>query len=277
MKTNKYKILVLSDLKESTNSTLKSTVNLAKMIGGDIVFFHVRKPTDVVERDNQLSAIRNINEKHIATDKVMQNITQPISEEYGVNINYKFSFGNVKHEIDNYIKESKPDIIVLGKKQPRKFKLLGDSITHHVLKNYSGVVVIASDTKALEPNTELSLGVLNGEEQIINIDFAKELIENSKKPLKSFKIIKNANVTYEKPVVNNKNIIEYVFEQGDNALNNLSKYVSMSNINLLFVDRTNNNNTNSSMMESDIQSVMDNYNISLLVCSGKLRYNAQIQ
>lgn len=38
MKKNKYKILVLSDLKKTTVSTLKSTVNLAKMIGGEVFF-----------------------------------------------------------------------------------------------------------------------------------------------------------------------------------------------------------------------------------------------
>ena len=67
MKNNRYKILVLSDLKDSTNSILKSSVSLAKMINGDVAFFHVKKATDVVENDSQLSAIRTINKLHTKT------------------------------------------------------------------------------------------------------------------------------------------------------------------------------------------------------------------
>src|SRR5690606_11069382 len=176
---NPYKILVLSDLKDSTDTTLKSTVSLAKMINGNINLFHVKKPTQIVDRENQLTAKRNINEKHTATHNKIKNIITPISSEFGIDINYDFSFGNVKNEIANYIKEQKPDIIVLGKRKPSRFKLLGDSITHFVLKNFNGVVMITSDVNALEPNSGVSLGVLNGVNENFNLAFADDLIGSS--------------------------------------------------------------------------------------------------
>jgi len=76
MKKNKnnYKILVLSDLKSTSNTTLKSTISLAKMIGGDIEFFHAKKPTDVVKNENQLSAMRAINANYNETDKKIRDL-----------------------------------------------------------------------------------------------------------------------------------------------------------------------------------------------------------
>lgn len=265
MKNNKYKILVLSDLKDSASTTLISTVSLANMIGGRIDFFHVKKPTDIVERDNQLSAIRSINEKHTVTKNKIQSIIDPITKEYGIDINYKFSFGNVKSEIEKYIKKSQPDIIVLGKRKSNLFKLVGDSITYFVLKNYNGVIMIAANTNALEPNRELSLGVLNGKEQTFNVAFAEDLMGYSQKPLKSFKIINNTTFSNETATISNNKTVEYAFEQGDNAFKNLSKYLIISNTNLLYVDRTERfTNDNKSIIDSDIQNVMDHLNVSLL-------------
>ena len=74
MKNNKYKILVLSDLKKSTSATLKTAVSLAKMIDGEIEFFHVKKPIDIVEKENQLSAIRTINENHTLIRKKIEKL-----------------------------------------------------------------------------------------------------------------------------------------------------------------------------------------------------------
>ncbi len=82
MKNNRYKILVLSDLKNSTNSTLKSSVSLAKMINGDVDFFHVKKATDIVEYESQLSAIRTINKLHTTTSTEIQHLIDTISKDY---------------------------------------------------------------------------------------------------------------------------------------------------------------------------------------------------
>ena len=50
------------------------------MIDGDIKFFHVKKPSDVVERESQLSAMRTINQEQIITGKKIQEALDPISK-----------------------------------------------------------------------------------------------------------------------------------------------------------------------------------------------------
>ena len=264
MKNNKYKILVLSDLKKSTSTTLKSSVSLAKMINGDIEFFYVKKPTEIVERESQLSAIRALNNEHNTTDKKIQKLIKPISKDYGIQINYKFSFGHVKNEIEKHIKAYKPDIIVLGKRQSKSFNFIGDNMANFVLKKHKGVVIIAAAENALEPNEKISLGVLNGIEKSFNIEFADDLMEYTQKPLKSFKIVNSSNTLKETQMPTDKKTVEYVFEQGDNAIENLSNYLSKNNINLLCMDRGEKKNKES-LVNSDIKDVINKLNVSLLV------------
>jgi len=271
MKDKKYKIVMLSDLKDATAMTLKSTISLAKMIAADIELFHVTKPTEIVERDNQLSAYRDINDKHVATEKKMKKLVDDASKFYGVQIHYKFSFGNVKDEIDKHIKQSHPDIIVLGKRKPKLMRFIGNSVTQFVLKNYQGTVMIAANKNPLEPNLELSLGVFNSVAQKLNIDFADQLMSHSHKPLKSFKIIQDSREIQDSkaPILNNR--VEYTFEQGTGAINNLSKYLSISKVNLLFIDRMDHTTgSNAKLIASDIQNIIDSLNVSLLLGNGKL-------
>jgi 4-hydroxy-3-methylbut-2-en-1-yl diphosphate synthase IspG/GcpE len=114
MKKNKYKIVVFSDLKDSLNSILESTLSLSKMINGDITLFHVKKASEVVNMENQLSAIRTINGDYLEMENRIKSIVDAFSKDYSMPIKYSFSIGNLKNEIAQYINEEKPDIIVLS-------------------------------------------------------------------------------------------------------------------------------------------------------------------
>ncbi|PKQ44988.1 universal stress protein [Confluentibacter flavum] len=270
---NKPKILVLSNLKNSTINILKSTISLAKMVDGDIQFFYVKKPTEIVEKDNQLSANRAINQEHNVIENKIQNLINPISKDYGVSINYSYSFGNVKNEIDKYITEHQPDIIVLGKKQSNSLSFIGDNITAFILKKYPGIVMIADNQNYLEPNKELSLGLLNNIEPSVNKDLLEHLISYTQEPIKSFKIIKNSNTFKETDITSDKKTIEYVFEHNDNTIKNLSNYLSINNINLLYMDRGNKNSKSKKrLLKSEINEVLKNLNVSLLL-TGNREYN----
>lgn len=261
-----YKILVLSDLKNSTVSTVKGAVSLAKMINGEIDFFHVKPPTDIVVTDNQLSANRVINEEQLAITKKIQKILKPISKEHDININPTFTFGNVKREIGKHIKVHQPDIIVLGKRKSKLFSFIGDGVTNHVLKKYDGVVLISANSNALQPSNNLSIAAINGVENGLHTDFSDNLLAHSQEPLKVFKIIKKLNKSKETSTDRDKKTFEYVFEHGDNTIKNLSKYITKNNVNLLLVDRLkkgSKNNTN--LKESDINAVINNLNVSLLI------------
>jgi len=263
-----YNILVLSDMKSTTKNLVKSTIGLAKMIDGKVDFFHVKKPTDVVEKENQLSAMRAINDDYTSTRKKVQKLLDSVSEEYDTDISFNFSFGNVKDEIVKYIQETKPDIIVLGKRKATPFNFIGDNITQLVLQKHEGVIMIASPKNILDPNKELSLGILNGTEGLFNIEFAENLIYSTQKPLKSFKFTNSYNTSKE---TNTKiKTIEYVFEQNDQSIRSLSNYVSKNNINLLCVNRSNEKTGN----HTDIKDVIHKVNVSLLV-AGEQDYAIQ--
>ncbi|WP_166962606.1 universal stress protein [Yeosuana marina] len=273
MKKNKYKILVLTDLKDSTSTTIKSTISLSKMIDGDIELFYVKNASDVVKQDNQLSAIRTINGEYRAANKKIQNLIKSVSDDYHVTINYRLAIGNVKNEIVTYIEEHQPDIIVLGKRKSKPLNFIGDNITDFILKNHNGVIMIAANENPLEPNKKLSLGILNGIEQTSNIVFAEDLISYAQKPLKLFKIIKSSNTTKETNSLADKQTVEYVFEHGDNSISTLSNYLSKKNINLLCIDRDKkdaNNKVNTSKL--DIKDVISKLNVSLLLSGNSNSY-----
>lgn len=263
MKHSKYKILVLSDLNKTASTTLKSSVSLAQMIDADIELFHVKKYIDIVNRENQLSAIRTLNDEQITTKKKIEALIDPISKAYNVSINYNYAFGNIKEEISNHIENSKPDIIVLGQRDSNPLQLIGDSITRFILKTFKGVIMISSNENALVPNEKMALGVFNDSNKIFNTEFSKDLITHTKAPLKSFKIINSQKETEKSATVKEEKIIEYVFEQNAEVMNTLSSYLLKNNINLLCVDRAEEKTKNRS--EASLREVVSKLNVSLLV------------
>lgn len=259
MENKKYKILVLSDLKDTTQTTLKNTIGLAKMIGGDVEFFHVTKPTEVVNSESQLSAMRNINEQYINTDKRIKQILEPLLLEYKVDIKYKYAFGNVKSEIEKRIDKLKPDLVVVGKRKSRSINLMGDKITDYVIKHYNGVVIIASKDEIIDEDNQLSIGTFNNFEDSLDIDLVKSLLSKTKTPLKTF-VIADSTIG-AKTAESNQNKVKYVFEDNANVMNTLSGYVSKNKINLFCMLR----NQNDQKQASYAKSLIDKMGVSLLV------------
>ena len=169
MKNNKYKILVLSDLKENTDCMLQKAVRLSTTIDAEIELLHVKKPTDVIETDSQLSAMRTINEVYVKTDKKIKDLITPFTKDNGVEIKTTIAFGNIKNEIENCIHTCKPDVIVLGNKKRKVLSFIGDNITDFVLKTHQGPVMITSALDGFDPEKELSLDFLKNERQLIEV------------------------------------------------------------------------------------------------------------
>ena len=263
MKNNKYKILVLSDLNKTASTTIKSSVSFAQMIDAKIELFHVKKHIDIVNVDNQLSAIRTLNDEQITTKKKIEALINPISKAYNVAISYSYAFGKIKEEIRNQIAISKPDIIVLGQRDSNPLQLIGDSITRFILKNFKGVIMISSNENALVPNEKMSLGVFNDSEKIFNTEFSKDLIMHANAPLKSFKIRNSQKETAKVVAEKDEKFIEYVFEENADAMDTLSSYLLKSNINLLCVDRAEDKTKNTG--EASLRAVVNKLNVSLLV------------
>ncbi len=264
MRNDKYKILVLLDLKKTANSTLKNSVSLAQMIGAKITLFHVKEYLDIVDRDNQLSTMRTLNEEHKKTKKKINDIINSFSKEYDVKINGNYAFGKVKEEIQKQIEIYNPDIIVLGHRESAPFKLIGDSITRFILKKFNGVVMISSNENALVPNEKMSLGVLNGSNKIMKTELSNDLLPHTKAPLKSFRILNSQNSITNTSKLNEEKMVEYVFEQNANVMTTLSSYLQKNNINLLCVDRDKNDTNNTINAKTSLKEVVSKLNVSLL-------------
>lgn len=265
MKNNKYKILVLSDLKDTASTILKSSVSLAKMIDGEIALFYAKKHIDIVKRDNQFTAIRTLNEEHNNTKKKINALVNEFSKGYDVKIKGSYAFGKVKDEIQKQIELYNPDIIVLGQRDSASFKLIGDSITRFILKKFKGIIMIASNENALEPNEKMTLGVLNGSNKIFKTDFSKDIIPYTNTPLKSFKVVNSQKELSDDSTTNEEKMVEYVFEKNDNTLTTLSSYLLKNNIDLLCVDRVENKTKKTKKTETPLKEMAGKLNVSLLV------------
>ena len=264
MKKN-YKIVVLSNLKDDLNATLKSAVKLAQTVNGKIEVLNIQKPTEVVKQENQLSAVRSIYSERVATDKKMKRLIEPIAQEYGVTIDYSCVLGNIKNEIGNYINKKQPDMVILGRRKPKFLKFVGDGVTEHILKTYKGEIMIAADENTLEPNKDISLGALDNMEPWFNPEFTEHLLKQSQMPLKSFKLVKNTEELKDSYLPKAEKAVEYVFEHNDNTIDKLPNYLKKNNVNLLLINRTKKTN----LIFSDINSIINKINVPLMVMGEK--------
>lgn len=261
MKTKSYRILVLSDLKGSSEKLIESTVNFAKRVNGDLDFFHVKKPADIVEKENQINAIRDIKKEYKLADKQLEDLTSSISGDY--NVTYSFAFGNVKSEIEKHIENTGPDVIILGKRKLKSLGLLGDKITRFVLKKYTGAILITSEEKKLSFETDIALGVLNSFDDALDIE--KRMIGESTKPIKVFKVADNK--VQDQDSVRSKSEepkVEYVFDKQDDTLKKILKFLPKSNVDLFCVRRDDTINGRL-IKQNEIEKIINKCTVPLLI------------
>jgi predicted peroxiredoxin len=180
MKSNKYKILVLSDLKETASQTLIYAANLSKEMDADVEVFYVKKATEIIETENPLSAIRVISDVCNKTDKKIKKFVAPISKQTDVHIKTAFAFGNVKNEIECCINTSQPDMIILGERTHKRFKFFRDNITRFVYNNYNGVVLVATGNNTLDGAGNVSLDNLGLKNNIDNYNANEQVKQQIK-------------------------------------------------------------------------------------------------
>ncbi len=252
MENKNYKILILSQLNETINNTLKSSMNIADIIDADISILYVKKPTEIVKGENQLSAMRAINKSYLTANKIINEITKPYSKKY--NINHTFIIGNLKSEIEKYIDDNKPDIILFEKKKYKSVDLINDNITQFILKKHKGIIIIL-ENNILDINKELNIGLFNNTK--INNKLTKSIINSTQKILKTFKIEEKTNSLKKE---SDKKTVEYIFAKGNNVIKDISHYLSKSKINLLFVDRKKEN-----LININIKDIINTLDCSLIL------------
>lgn len=168
MKKRKYKVLVLSDLKEKSVQALSYAAKLSNEIDANVEFFYAKSSTEVARTEDPLSAIHAITEVSKEVNKKIRNLVTPIARDNNIKINTTFGYGNVKNEIKNYIEKSQPDMIILGERERKRFKFLGNNITRLVNMNFKGVVFVATDKTIIDSKGEVSLDSLGLKNNIAN-------------------------------------------------------------------------------------------------------------
>lgn len=160
MKNNKYKILVLSDLKEKSVKALNYAAKLGKEINAEVEMLYVKAATELAQTENPLLAMRIFSEDCYKIDKEINSLVLPISKENNIDITPTFELGHVKNEIKKHLLNSKPDMIIMGQREQKTFNFLGDNITKLVNRNYEGVIFVATENAVLDANGNVSLNNL---------------------------------------------------------------------------------------------------------------------
>ncbi|NAS13270.1 universal stress protein [Poritiphilus flavus] len=233
----KYRLLVLTDLSKASDMALRNAVQLAKAINGKVDVFHAKAPTSVVKFDNQLSAMRSIHHDYNKTQAKLENDIQELESAEGVRIGFKIAYGNVKNAIREHIKETKPDIAVLGKRKSKIIGFLGDGITNFVLNQCSTNVLITDEEQVFHSFNDLSLGIFGDAIEKQGLEILNDLSKAGNKPIKLFSVGESANANVSNQ---EKRTISYVFPEGSNAMDGLASYVQKTQTQLLCIPSSKN-------------------------------------
>ncbi|MFK7749427.1 MAG: universal stress protein [Kordia sp.] len=275
MNTPKYKLLVLTDLSKACNIALENAVNLSKIIGGSIDVFHVLKPSDIAEYENQFSAMRSIDEERMNKKSQLKNIARAIAKKSNVTISTRCILGNLKDEATEHIEATKPDIIVLGRRTSKFVNFLGDGFTKFILNTFEGSVLISGKEKAFSPSEILSLGMLNTTADELPLEMANDLRKHIKSPIKRF-YVHSDEKTANKTVKTGENVVTYEFDNGSNTMNTIAKYVAKNNIGLLCINpNTKKNSGRIRSLTSNIKEAIQKINVPILIVNDKSKIQLQ--
>jgi len=152
-----YNLLVLSDFTKTSDTALKKAIDIAKVINGTIQLFHVSRSVDIVKYENQISALRTINEKCFSIRKKLKDLADAIAEKENIKITYDFTIGNVKNEIQKRIKKTNPDIVIIGKRKKTFMDFLKGGLTKFLLHRHPEIILIAGEDHKKQAGNEISL------------------------------------------------------------------------------------------------------------------------
>lgn len=160
MNTNNsnYNILVLTDFSEAATIALRNASKLAKLVNGKLQAYYVQPLQKFTEEENQLSLGRNLRESYTQTLVKGQKLMKAIGEEEGVEISFSTESGNVKNCILNKLKNTNPNLVIIGKRTSNPLKLIGDRVTQFLIDECPTSILIGGSNKELHSFSDLSLG-----------------------------------------------------------------------------------------------------------------------
>ncbi|MCA0959586.1 universal stress protein [Muricauda ruestringensis] len=260
----KYRISVLLDMTDNSESVLSSAVELAKRVDGDIEVFHVKPATNLIKGDSQLSAIRTLNQDDRATRSALEQLISRVSLNEDFTIGYKLEYGNVRNRVGDYLAKATPDFLVLGKQRP-KIGVFFESITDFVIDQVSHThILILGNDNTLRSFDDINLGIFGDELAENDLDLILELKRDNEKPVRHFGISdEQESETRAYPW---QKTVSYNFSRGSNAVDGLVSYVSRTNTQLLCISQK--GNDSDFFKSSPIKSVIRKANVPLMILGG---------
>ncbi|OAB80356.1 universal stress protein [Cochleicola gelatinilyticus] len=233
----KCKVLVLLDLNDRSLNVLKSANRIAEIVDAEIEMFHVRKPTQIVKMDSNLSAVKDIKDHFVTIENELKKMGVEVFGNSNISGNHFHTFGNIKNEIEKHIRKTNPDIVVVGKKASKSPGFIGDKILPFLLKKFQGTVMVTDHDVVLNGMSKLKIGVLDNTPLESKSPYIKTLLENSEAPIHSYEISSGFKEDEDRTAQKKQEIVSYVFEKSDQSLQTISSYMNRSKINLLLVNR----------------------------------------
>ncbi len=223
-------ILALVDLDQQAENLVTVASNITKKLRGTLKVLHAKGPLNVIRRENQLSAKKELYEDLRTTQGQLASLVKRFSKTAA----YEVVYGNVKHSILETVARMQPDIIVLGKRSKKLGGFVGDRVTDAILtSNSTASVLIVDERQPIPGSGVLSIGVLKGEEAA-DYGVLGALLEDNSERINYFSIEQQAQAV---PVVSQEGHNHYVFSSGTNAMDNLVSYTAKTNTQLFCIPK----------------------------------------
>lgn len=219
-----YSILVLTDLSEASKIALRNATKLAKLVNGKVSAYNVQPVKQFTEEENQLSLGRKLSENYKRTQAKAKRLISAIGEEEDMEIGFTMDWGNVKNCILNKVEDTRPDMVILGRRKSKLTDLLRVGVTQFVIDNCDASILISGSDRELHSFTDLSLGFFGETKEKGGLRIIDHLQE-APRSVKYFGI-RSRKQTMETDGPVQKGGTSFVFPQeGPNAIEALTSYV----------------------------------------------------
>jgi len=146
------KFLVLIDFSEDSYKALDDLIKLVKEIGGSIEVFSILSPLGIMDKENQITALRTMDMEEKRVERKLNSIVEMIELE-GIKANSSYSIGNVKSELKLKLIKSQPDVMVLAKKGN-----FANGVLHFLINEYKNAVLILGNAQKFFRGNSIAIG-----------------------------------------------------------------------------------------------------------------------
>jgi hypothetical protein len=238
-KNPELSFLILLNFTETSYKALDYLIKWVKIINGKIEIYSIIDPVGIADSENQITALRSIQEEKKRVERKLSSIVEMIELE-GIKASSSYSIGNLKSELSLKLTQSKPDVVVVG-----KGKGFTNSILNYLINDYKESVLILGSESNFLKGTEITIGYNSDTFDKHNFQLVSKFSQASEIPLTLLKItnslekeepIKMSNIP---PVTDQSDLyFRFEYKNSSNVAGALLENVSKGNVELLCVGRS---------------------------------------